>query len=132
MEKIKDLKVRKKCIYLTMGGMALTELLSGCTNEAITYVESSSKFFAPGEHLLTVTLPYNGQPILEIEPGYEIVDVSYQGDVETVTYRNIDSVLCTIPNSTSSNDLDFNTFGEPLGMGDSLSYEPTNPIVPVR
>ena len=132
MEKIKNLKVRKKFLYLAVEGIVLTELLSGCKNEALTYVESSSRFFAPGEHLLTVTLPYDGQPILEIEPGYEIINVSYQGDVETVTYRNIDSVLCTIPDSISYDDLDFNTFGEPLGMGESLSYEPTNPIVPVR
>ena len=136
MEQVKNLKIKKKAVNLLLKGIVLAGLLSGCKTGNILSSESSSKLFAPGEHYVTVVEPYDGQLKLLIEPGYEIVNITHQqgnmGEEQVITYRNIDSVLCTIYQSVGSGKEDFNTFGEPLGMGEALNYEPLSTSLPVK
>ena len=89
------------------------------------------KEFAPGEHVLSVTMDkpdssifsYNTEDTIQLpsQDGYRVIGVSMEGYQGCILYENTDYVYCVPTGKTDDNKYVYTNFGRPQNIDDSYN-----------
>ncbi len=141
-ENVKKVAIQVACFAL---GVAGYYAVKSCSNKVVNDEVSvrndqrieevtGEREFAPGEHVLSVTMDkpdssffsYNTEDTIQLpsQDGYKIIGVSMEGYQGCILYENTDYVYCIPTGKTKDNEFVYTNFGRPQNIDDS--YDENN------